>query len=144
MTIHPTVSELGGIVSVQLAALFTGANTDTTDRQLIQGYGDPQVNLAGLFTDPNQTSFTFTFPVNEQYVGITTQMPGYTVRFMTALPPVSFGQPQPLQGPLDCITTDPNHAATVWAATMQTRVAAAMVALRSKTVPLTSLPDSTV
>ena len=162
MKIHPVVMQQNGVVSVSIQAQFIGETTDASDKQRIQAYGDPQVNLGGLFTDPSNTTFSFTFPASELYVGITTQMQGFTARFMEALPqarttipPVngsffpgewegSPGQP-PSQGPLDCITTSPIEAATVWAAAIQTRVLAAMTTLRAQTpAALTSLPDQDI
>ena len=157
MKIHPQVVEQNGIISVTMLAQFIGAGSDTTDRALIQAFGDPQVNLGGQFTDPANTQFSFTFPAQTLYAGVTTQMGGITARFMTALPaamPPLPGAPQypgwacpvptpPEQGPLDCITTNPTEAATVWAAAIQTAVEAAMTTLRGKTAT-TSLPDATI
>ncbi len=162
MKVHPIVIQQNGIVSVTMQAQFVGDPTDATDKQRIQAYGDPQVNLGGLFTDPANTAFSFTFPASELFVGITTQMNGFTARFMDALPsdsttipPVNgafvpgqwMGAPgqTPQQGPLDCITSGPIEAATVWAAAIQTRVSAAMTTLRATNpAALTSLPDLTV
>jgi hypothetical protein len=77
------------------------------------------------------------------FVGITTQMSSHTARFMTALPPGTLPDcPNPTPGPLDCITTDPVHAATVWAAAIQTECTTAMTNLRNQTPAiLTSLPS---
>lgn len=145
MKIHPVVSEQNGIVSVQMQAQFIGDSTDVGDKQRIGAFGDPQVNLAGQMVDAQQTSFVISFPTTELYVGLTTQMLTYTARFMNALPPAVLpGQPAPAQGPLDCITTDPQHAATLWASTVQTRAQMAMTTLRAASAPITTLPDSTV
>jgi len=166
MKVHPQVTQQNGIVNVSILAEFVGDATDATDRQRIQAYGDPKVNLGGTYTDPSNTGFTFTFPAQEFYVGITTQMSAVTARFMQNLPAVPQpvpGQypsqfsvcqypgwaaqpPQPPQpGPLDCLTTNPVEAATVWAAAIQTAVQAAMTALRAQTpAQLTTLPDETV
>lgn len=163
MNIHPEVTQLNGIVSVSIIAEFIGADTDATDQQRILAYGDPKVNLAGLFTDPNNNAFSFRFPASELYVGVTTQMSAKTARFMTALPapprwqggapawpgqPWGNGQQMPYQieqGVLDCLTTNPIEAATVWAAAIQTAVEAAMTTLRALTpAQLTSLPDATI
>jgi hypothetical protein len=157
MQIHPQVTEQNGIISVTMQALFTGADTDATDRALILALGDPQVNLGGSYTDPNNTSFTFTFPAAELFVGITTQMSGVTARFMTVLPAAQVplpGEPQypgwsqrvplpPERGPLDCITQNPTEAATVWAAAIQTKVQTAMTTLREQSAT-TSLPNATI
>lgn len=145
MKIHPVVNHQNGIVSVTMQAQFIGDMTDASDKQRIQAYGDPQVNLAGQITDSAQTNFVITFPTSELYAGATTQMATYTARFMTALPPAVLpGQPAPTQGPLDCITTDPVHAASLWAATVETRVHDAMVTLRAiSPAQLSSLPDGT-
>lgn len=145
MNLHPTITELSGIISVQVTAQFTGASTDANDRQRILAYGDPKINVAGLFTDPNNTAFSFSFPVSELYAGITTALPGYIARFMIAEPiTVTFGQPAPSLGPLDCVTPNPQEAATVWAAAIQARALAAMTTLRAQTAVLTSLPDVTI
>jgi hypothetical protein len=93
MVIHPVVTQVNGIVSVQLTVVWTGASTDATDMQRIQAYGDPKVNLGGLFTDPASPSFQFVFPASELWAGITTQMPSYTARFMAY---------QPVQGAGSC------------------------------------------
>ncbi len=52
MKIHPVVQHLGGTVTVTLQASFVGDSTDTTDKQRIGAYGDPFVNLGGLFVSP--------------------------------------------------------------------------------------------
>lgn len=155
MNIHPQVIQQNGIVTVTMIAQFTGDPTDATDQQRIQAYGDPPINLGGLFTDPAMTTFQFTFPAAELYAGLTTAMQNHPARFMSSLPArppqrpnYIMYQPENLYcepGPLDCITSDPVHAATVWAATIETRAAAAMAVLRAKTpAQLTSLPDQDV
>jgi hypothetical protein len=142
--VHPVVTEQGGMVSVVMQTQFIGDSTDITDKQRILALGDPQVNLGGQMNDPVTPSFVFTFPATELWAGVTTQMSSYTTRFMTTLPPaVMPGTPVQYQGPLDCITTNPQHAATVWAETIQTRVEAAMTTLRAQATPLTTLPDAT-
>lgn len=167
MKVHPVVVQANGIITVTMQASFVGDPTDTTDQQRIAAFGDPKVNLAGLFTDPNNTQFTFVFPASELYVGITTQMQNFSARFFAALPTQPLpntpfnpygstaswnpfasqnGLNTPLfqQGDLDCLTTDPAHAASVWAAAIDSRVQSAMTALRALSAPITSLPDSTV
>jgi hypothetical protein len=52
MKIHPVVQHLNGAVTVSLQASFVGDITDTTDRMRIAAYGDPLVNLGGLFISP--------------------------------------------------------------------------------------------
>jgi hypothetical protein len=52
MKIHPVVQHLNGTVTVALQASFVGDITDTTDRMRIAAYGDPLVNLGGLFISP--------------------------------------------------------------------------------------------
>lgn len=138
MQIKPVVTQANGVITVTLQALFVGDPNDATDKQKIAAFGDPQISLVGngVFTDPNNPSFTFTFPTSEKYVGITTQMSGYPVNFMLALP-----QPPPLgdpdyhphkQGPLDCITPNPSEAATVWYGAMLAAITTAMTALRAQ------------
>ena len=144
MLIHPLVQQLNSVVSVTLQPSFVGDSTDTTDKQRIAAYGDPKVNLGGSFTDPSD-SFTFTMLSAEYWKGISTELNCNTARFMTQLPPSIPGQPTPKQGPLDCITSDPVHAATYWTTAMQTACGVTMNALRAKTPPqLSSLPDATV
>jgi hypothetical protein len=160
MKVHPAIVHQNGIVSVTMSATFVGDSTDVTDQQRIQAYGDPQIDLGGLFTNPALGStFSFVFPAAELYAGLTTQMSGYTARFMTSLP-LNPPQPQtvfsgyspyrptpftPQQGPLDCVTVDPIQAATVWANAIEERATAAMTTLRAKTpAQLTTLPDETV
>jgi hypothetical protein len=148
MKIHAVVAQANGVISVTLQALFVGDPTDASDKAKIAAFGDPVVNIAGTFADPQNPSFTFQFPLTEQWVGVTTQMSSFTVRFMEALPgTVNPNQPAPIQGPLDCITTNPSEAATAWANVMMMagsgRIAQAMMQLRSNTlVPV--IPDTTV
>jgi hypothetical protein len=169
LVIHPQVTQLNGIVSVTLTAAFEGDGSDVTDKMRISAYGDPKVNLGGQYTDPANTEYIFSFPATELYVGITTQLQNYTARFMTALPLApqgrhttapgfnppydrfnncggsNYGNYPYQQGQLDCITTNPVEAATVWAAAIQTACLAAMTTLRTYTPPqLNSLPDSTI
>ena len=116
MQVKAIVSQANGIISVTLQALFVGGPTDATDKAKIAAFGDPVVNIAGNFVDPNNPSFVFAFPLTELWVGITTQMSSYTAQFMEALPgPQNPNQPAPVQGPLDCITVNPSEAATAWA-----------------------------
>jgi hypothetical protein len=143
MKILAAVQQLNGIVTVTMEAQFIGDSTDATDQQRIAAYGDPQVNLSGMFTDPTNTAFTFSFPATQLFVGITTQMSSFPARFMTALPPGTLPwNPNPVQGQLDCLTTNPVRAATVWAAAMDTAIATALTTLRALTpAALTSLPS---
>jgi hypothetical protein len=139
MKLHPVVTQQGGIVSVQLQAKFAGDSLDQSDQAKIQALGDPKVNIAGTFTDPNDTSptpFTFQFPTSEKLVGVTTEMLNFSIRFMAVLPQSSMpNQPVPVQGPLDCLTPDPGRAAQIWVTVMAGagvgRVAQVMTALRA-------------
>src|SRR5271168_4741518 len=136
MLLTPIVTQANGIISVVIQATFNGAPTDQSDKALIAAFGDPVVNIAGNFVDPNNPSFTFAFPLTELYVGITTQMSSYTAQFMEALPgPQNPNQPAPVQGPLDCITVNPSEAATAWANILMMpgsgRIAQSMQQLRS-------------
>jgi len=157
MRIHPSVVHQNGIVSVTIRASFIGDSTDITDQQRIQAYGDPTVNLGGLFTDPADSTFNFTFPASELYTGVTTDMQNHTARFMKVQPqaqPTALSytiyQPVPQFNPfgpgnLDCVISDPVRAATIWAAAIDTRIQALMVTLRAKSpAQLVTLPDATV
>src|SRR5271155_460151 len=136
MLLTPIVTQANGIISVVIQATFSGAPTDASDKAKIAAFGDPQVNIAGNFVDPNNPSFVFAFPTTELYVGITTQLSSYTARFMEALPgPQNPNQPAPIQGPLDCVTINPSEAATAWTNIMimpgTGRIAQSMMQLRS-------------
>jgi hypothetical protein len=136
MQIKAVVSQSNGVISVTLVALFVGDPTDASDKAKIAAFGDPVVNIAGNFVDPNNPSFTFAFPTTELWVGVTTQMSSYTARFMEALPgPQNPNQPAPVQGPLDCVTQNPSEAAQAWANVLMMpgsgRIAQAMMQLRS-------------
>ncbi len=145
MFLHPVVRHLGGVVSVTLQASFNGDATDTEDKQRISAYGDPQVNLAGSFVDPDDSSYSFSLGSQEVYCGITTEMLLYPARFMTNLPETTVGKPPTVQGPLDSIVSDPVRAASVWSIVVADRITQAMTTLRAKTpAQLATLPDSTI
>ena len=144
MLIHPVVTQLNSVVSVTLQASFNGAGTDVTDKQRISAYGDPKVNMGGAYVDP-MSPFTFNMMAAEYWKGITTEMSLNTANFMTQLPVGIPGQPVPKQGPLDCITSDPVLAATLWTAAVQVACGSSMTVLRAKTPPqLSTLPDANV
>jgi hypothetical protein len=148
MKLNAIVSQSNGIISVTIQALFVGDQTDATDKAKIAAFGDPQVQIAGSFSDPSNPSFTFQFPTTELWVGITTQLSSYTARFMEALPgPQNPNQPAPIQGPLDCVTINPSEAAVAWANILMTpgtgRIAQAMMALRSQML-VPTIPATTV
>src|SRR5208282_1250950 len=137
MQVKAIVSQSNGIISVTLQALFVGDPTDATDKAKIAAFGDPVVNIAGNFVDPNNPQFTFAFPTTELWVGITTQMSSYTAQFMEALPgPQNPNQPAPIQGPLDCVTINPSEAAQAWANILMMpgsgRIAQSMAILRAQ------------
>jgi hypothetical protein len=148
MKIHAVIGQSNGVISVTLQALFVGDPTDSSDKAKIAAFGDPLVNIAGTFNDPQNPSFTFQFPTTEQFVGVTTQMSSFTARFMEALPSQQNpNQPAPIQGPLDCVTNNPSEAAQAWANILMApgsgRIAQAMMQLRSQMlVPV--IPDTTV
>lgn len=145
MKIHPVIQHLNSVVTVTLQASFVGDTNDITDKTRIAAYGDPKVNMAGTFVDPVGGIFTFSFPVSDYVKGVTTELASNSVRFMTQLPATMVGQSPAVQGTLDCVTSDPITAATAWVTVMDTRIVAAMAALRAKTPPqLTTLPDATV
>lgn len=149
MKISPIITQANGIISLTLQALFVGDPTDASDKAKIAAFGDPVVNIAGSFADPNNPSFTFQFPTTEQWVGITTQLSSLSVRFMEALPSgINPNQPAPIQGPLDCITTNPSEAAQAWYNVMAgsgagSRIGQAMMQLRSNML-VPSLPSTTI
>jgi hypothetical protein len=148
MKITTVITQANGIISVVLQPSFVGDITDPTDKALIAAFGDPQVNIAGNFTDPSDTTFTFLFPTTEAYVGITTQLSSQTVRFMLALPTGPPNQAAPVQGPFDCITPNPSRAASVWQSVMaglggSSRIGQAMAALRSQSL-VPSIPPITI
>ncbi len=143
MQVHTVITQANGIISLVLQPSFVGDMTDANDKALIAAYGDPQINIAGTFTDPNNTSFTFQFPTTENYVGVTTQLSTQIASFMLALPSGPPNSPAPVQGPMSCITTNPSEAATAWQAVVVNRISSAMIALRSKTL-VPSIPNVTV
>lgn len=139
MLFHPQVTHLNGVVSLSFIVNFVGDATDIEDRERISSYGEPLVNLGGVFA--NGTAFQFKTGAPELWVKITTEMPSKTIRFMTQLP--STGNTTP--GPLDVLTADPILAATIYAQQMQQRVLSVMAELRQK-IPakFASLPDATI
>lgn len=148
MQVKAIVSQSNGIISVTLQALFVGDPTDASDKAKIAAFGDPVVQIAGNFVDPNNPSFTFAFPTTELWVGVTTQMSSYTAQFMEALPgPQNPNQPAPIQGPLMCVTINPSEAATAWANVLMMpgtgRIAQAMMQLRSQML-VPTIPPTTV
>jgi hypothetical protein len=149
MQINPIVTQANGIISIVLQPTFVGSPNDASDKAKIAAFGDPLVNIAGSFVDPNNPSFTFAFPTTEMWVGVTTQLSSQTVRFMEALPStVNPNQPAPVQGPLDCITTNPSEALLAWYNVMaqqgpNSRIGQAMAQLRSNML-VPALPPSTV
>ena len=88
-------------------------------------------------------SFSFAFPASDLYAGVTTQLQGYTARFMTQLPVPAVGIPVAIAGPLDCVTSDPSGAAQYWITQVEGRISDLMVALRQRT-PLGPQSDATV
>ena len=147
MQVKAIVSQSTGIISVQIQALFVGDQTDQSDKQKIAAFGDPVINMAGSFADPSNPTFTFQFPTTELWAGITTQMSSVIARFMEALPSgANPNQPTPIQGPMDCVTTNPSQAATAWANILMTpgtgRIAQSMMQLRSQTVVMPIVPTT--
>ena len=144
MRIHTVVSQVGGVISLRLQAQFVGDTNDATDKSLIAAFGDPQVNIAGSFVDPSDSTFTFQMPTTEKYVGVTTQMGSNTANFMVALPQASNpNQVAPIQGPLDVINPNPSRAAEVWQTVVVNRITQVMATLRAQ-VPVPSIADVTV
>jgi hypothetical protein len=129
MLITPVVTQANGIIQMRIQATFVGDSTDANDKKLIAALGDPQVNIAGNFVDPNDSTFTFVFPTTQNYVGITTQLSSQTAQFMEALPQLDNpNMPAPIQGAMDCVTANPGQAATAWFSVMVTRIQTAVLA----------------
>ena len=126
-----TITTDGGTTT----AVLTGSNTTATTDV------DP-VDFAGG-SPSYQAAFSFLFPASDLYAGVTTQMAGYTARFMTQLPPAPFGIPATVAGSLDCVTSDPQHAAQYWITTVESRIGTLMTQLRQRT-PLGTQTDATV
>lgn len=135
MKVQAVVTQANGIITMRIQALFVGDMTDAQDKALIAAFGDPEVNVAGSFTDPNNPSFTFQFPTTQNFVGITTQLSSVNANFMLGLPaPINPNQPAPIQGPMDVITTNPSEAAQAWFAVVVQGIRNAMLALRQQTL----------
>lgn len=168
MKVTPILGQANGIITVTFTASFVGDPTDASDQSKIAAFGDPLVDLVGTFTDPSNSQFSFVFPVSQLYVGITTQMQNFGARFMTQLPvappigtpynpyaptsswnpmaPMSNAcgsRPQLTQGPLDCITSNPSQAASVWISQIESRIATSMAALRAL-IPAAYPPATTI
>lgn len=148
MKVHTVITQANGIISVVLQPSFVGDMTDANDKALIAAFGDPQVNIAGNFTDPTDPSFTFQFPTSELYVGVTTQLSLQVASFMLALPSGPPNQPAPVQGPMYCITPNPSRAASVWQNVLagldgSSRIGQAFAALRSQ-VLVPTIGDVTI
>jgi len=69
MLLTPIVTQANGIISVVIQATFVGGQTDASDKQKIAAFGDPVVQIAGNFVDPNNPSFTFQFPLTQLLQG---------------------------------------------------------------------------
>jgi hypothetical protein len=144
MRLHPQITQANGIIKVRLTATFVGDPTDANDKALIAAFGDPQVNLAGTFSDPLNPAFTFLFPATDLLVGITTQMSSQGAQFMVALPcGQNPNQPAPIQGALDCVTQNPSEAAEAWYSVMTSRIQQSMNILRQKML-VPTLTDATI
>jgi hypothetical protein len=141
MKVQAVVTQANGIISLRIQALFVGDTTDGTDKALIAAFGDPEVNVAGTFTDPNNPVFTFQFPTTQNYVGITTQLSSVSANFMLALPQQQNpNMPSPIQGPMDCITNNPSEAAVAWFNVVAASIRQQMLALRQQTLVPTINP----
>jgi hypothetical protein len=145
MKIHTVVTQANGIISLVIQPSFVGDMTDGNDKALIAAFGDPQVNIAGSYTDTGGSPppFFFQFPTSEMYVGITTQLSSQVAQFTLALPSGPPNQPAPIQGPMMCITPNPSLAAQVWQTTVVSRITQAFASLRNQTL-VPSIPNVTV
>jgi len=72
--VHTNVTQANGVISLTVQVTFVGDMTDTNDQALIAALGEPEVNIAGMFTDPSDPTFTFHMPTTELYTGVTTQL----------------------------------------------------------------------
>jgi hypothetical protein len=147
MLVHAIVGQNQGMITVTIQCSFNGQPSpqqDAIDSQKIGAFGDPKINIAGSFIDPNNNTFTFQFPETENWQGITTTLSSNTARFYVALPATTApGQQVPVQGPLDCITPNPSEAATAWVSVITSRITQAMLALRLKMLTPV-IPDTIV
>ncbi len=147
MLVHTIVTQTAGIIQVVIQCSFNGnpsPQQDATDKAKIGAFGDPDINIAGSFTDPNNNQFTFQFPTTELWVGVTTELSSQTARFYVALPNTTApGQVPPVQGPMDCITNNPSEAAQAWVTVVTSRISQAMMNLRQQTLPPV-IPDTVV
>lgn len=145
MQVQAVVTQANGIISMRIQCTFVGDPTDANDKALIAAFGDPEVNIGGTFQDPrNIVVGTFQFPTTQNFVGITTELMSQTARFMLALPQaVNPNQPAPVQGPMDCITTNPSGAAQAWFYYVLAEIQQAMAALRAQTL-VPTIPTQTV
>ena len=135
MKVQAAITQANGVIQVKIQALFVGDMTDATDKALIGALGDPEVNIAGTFTDPNNPAFTFQFPSTQNYVGVTTQLSSQIAQFMLALPQVQNpNQPAPIQGAMDCITTNPSEAAVAWFTVVVAAIRQQMLNLRGQSL----------
>src|SRR5208337_643838 len=135
MRVTPTVSQANGIIKIKLQATFVGDPTDANDKALIAAFGDPPVNMAGTFSDPNNPAFTFLFPTTDLFLGITTQMGSVFVCFMLALPaPQNPNQPATIQGELECNTMRTSEGCEAYYAVMLQRITQTKSILRQKTL----------
>lgn len=144
MRIHPTISQLNGVVKVTLQSQFVGDATDADDQARIQAYGDPLVNLGGTFTDPLDPTFHFRTGSSLINVGITGELHNNPVRFMASLPSATIGAPNPVQEATVVVTNDPVRAVTLWTDLLAQRILDSFTVLRELPDPITSLPDSNV
>lgn len=115
-----TVTTHGGTTT----AVLTGSNSAAATMV------DPDSFTGG--TSSYVQSFSFNFPASDLFVGVTTQMQGYTTRFMTQLPSPPLGIPTQLAGPLDCVTSDTKRAAQFWITTIEARIGDLMTQLRQR------------
>jgi hypothetical protein len=129
--------------TAQIAALFASfgssrANTSSGGVITASGGSSATAIAGGSFNFSGGTpaftqAFNFQFPASDLYVGVTTQLQGFTARFMTQLPPPLLGIPASTAGPLDCVTSDPQHAAKYWITVLEGRISSLMTALRQRT-----------
>jgi len=130
-TYPPTTTHGGPIV----ASGGSGVAAMTTSTPISLTGGAPAYTAA----------FQFEFPASHLYVGVTTQMQGYTARFMTQLPPAPRGIPEEhweydhlrhhgyhTRGSLDCVTSDPQRASTAWINAIEIQIAGLFAVLRAK------------
>ena len=140
MRIHPLVNHINGIITLQFSIQMVGDLTDADDRARMSAYGEPLINLGGVFSNgalPSPIKLSTGSP--EVWASLVSELPTRKVRIFSVTPQGAG------VGPLDILTADPVAAAAIYVTAIQARIAAAMTTLRQQTpTQLTTLPDTVV